>query len=128
MRLLLDTHSFLWAVGTPDRLSEAARRLLADADNEVMVSAVVAWKIAIKYARRKLTLSEPPSVFVPYHMAKAAMVPLPITLEHALHVHTLPLRHGDPFDRLLVAQSQVEGLPIVTCDRHIARYDVAVVW
>jgi PIN domain nuclease of toxin-antitoxin system len=128
MRVLLDTHSFLWAVSAPHLLSEPARRVLSDANNEVLVSIVVAWEIAIKYATGKLALAQPPAVFMPYHMAEAAMTPLPISMEHALHVATLPLRHRDPFDRLLVAQSQVEGIPIVTSDPHIRLYDVVVVW
>ncbi|MHB0876050.1 MAG: type II toxin-antitoxin system VapC family toxin [Anaerolineae bacterium] len=128
MTVLLDTHAFLWAVYAPYRLSPAMRELLSDSDNDVLVSAAVAWEIAIKYSTGKLTLAEPPSVFVPRHMVAARMSPLPITVEHALRVGALPLHHRDPFDRLLVAQSQVEGLPIVSCDPHIARYDVEVIW
>jgi PIN domain nuclease of toxin-antitoxin system len=128
MRVLLDTHTFLWWITDADSLSGAARETLADGANEVFLSAVSAWEIAIKAGRGRLTLSDEPHRFVTQQLIKNSFHGLPLHLAHALHVYGLPEHHRDPFDRLLVAQSQLEGLPMVTADAEIARYDVSVIW
>jgi PIN domain nuclease of toxin-antitoxin system len=128
VRALLDTNAFLLAaLGDPD-LPARARSLLADGSNEFFLSAVSAWEIAIKYGRRKLPLHEPPDLYVPPRIARLGLKTLPIAISHALHVHSLPPVHKDPFDRLLIAQAQLESLPILTSDANIARYDVEVIW
>jgi PIN domain nuclease of toxin-antitoxin system len=128
MRALLDTHTFLWWNMDDPRLSGRARQILADGSNEIFLSAASAWEIAIKTARGRLTLPEPPASYVPSRMALHHFHHLPIQVSHALHVFKLPDLHQDPFDRLLVAQSQLEELPILTADEIIARYEVEIIW
>lgn len=126
MRYLLDTHVWLWLQSDTARVPDSVRARLADPDVSVLLSSVSSWEIAIKYARGKLPLPEPPVTYVPTRMHRDAITALPVSHAHALHVATLPHHHGDPFDRLLVAQAQIEGIPIVTADRQIPRYDVEV--
>lgn len=124
MRVLLDTQVWLWMLAAPGRLSEPARALVVAGENELLLSAASAWEIAIKYALGKLRLPEPPGDLVPRLMTRTGITPLPIHHRHALHVATLPPRHRDPFDRLLVAQAQIERLPILTADRNFTLYEV----
>ena len=128
MRLLLDTHTFLWWVTDDARLSSQARALIADNSNDLYLSAASGWEIAIKAQLGRLRLPEHAPQFVMAQLALNAIQVLPIQLHHALHVFTLPLHHRDPFDRLLVAQSQLEDLPLVTADTRISDYAVNVVW
>ncbi|HEU5014064.1 MAG TPA: type II toxin-antitoxin system VapC family toxin [Roseiflexaceae bacterium] len=128
MNILLDTHAFLWWITDDPQLSAGARDVLRDGTNVVFVSAASGWEIAIKAQLGKLPLSEPPEQFVPAQLGLNSFRDLPIQMRHALHVYTLPLHHRDPFDRVLVAQSQLEQLPIVTADPLIAQYDVQVIW
>ena len=127
MRLLLDTQCWLWMQAEPDRFSPEARKLLLDPSNELFLSAASSWEIAIKYALGKLPLPEPPSTYVPSRMQSSGVIGLAIEHAHALHVESLPPHHRDPFDRLLVAQAQLEALPIMTADRVLASYSVTVV-
>jgi len=116
MRLLLDTHAFLWWCANDPRLSTKVTAAVGDGDNEVYFSAVSGWEIAIKSRLGRLDLPEAPFGV------------LPITLRHALSDFQLPAVHPDPFDRLLVSQAQVEGLTLVTNDRAMGKYDVATFW
>ena len=128
MKGLLDTHTFLWwNLGDP-QLSQTAREFISDGNNEVYLSAASAWEIAIKCAKGRLTLPENPERYVGNRMAHYRFLPLPIQLSHALHVFGLPAIHQDPFDRLLIAQSRLEDIPIVTSDSEMARYKVQVIW
>jgi PIN domain nuclease of toxin-antitoxin system len=124
MRLLLDTHAFLWAAGSPARLSETARAAIADRANDVYVSVAVAWEIAIKAGSGKLRLPMEPAAYLPSRLAAMGLTPLPITLDHALAVAALPAVHADPFDRIMIAQAQVEGLTLVTRDPFTRGYAV----
>ena len=128
MRVLLDTNVFLWSNEDPDRLSSTARELVEDSTNYVFLSAVSAWEIAIKYEKGSLKLPEPAHQFVIDRVFRLRLQPLNIELPHALRAGSLPPIHRDPFDRLLVAQSQLEGLPILTSDARIAAYGVEVIW
>ncbi len=128
MRALLDTHAFLWWNTDDPRLSALARELIADGRNEIYLSVVSAWEIAIKAARGSLILPEPPEQYVPSRLRLHRMLVLTIQLRHALAVHDLPMIHRDPFDRLLVAQSRIEDLPLLTADSELAQYGVAVAW
>jgi PIN domain nuclease of toxin-antitoxin system len=127
MRLLLDTHVFIWMHGEPERLSARARDLLVDADAELYLSVVVAWELGIKIARERLTLPEPLEDYVTSRARLGRMSVLPIGLTHVLDAVTLPALHADPFDRMLVAQARAESLTILTADPWIARYDVEIV-
>ncbi|HWC74817.1 MAG TPA: type II toxin-antitoxin system VapC family toxin [Gemmatimonadales bacterium] len=126
MRLLLDTQVWLWMLAAPERLSSAGRRLVVSLDHELLLSAASAWEIAIKHALGKLKLPGEPADLVPEWMTRTGVTPLPVLHRHALHVATLPPYHRDPFDRMLVAQAQLEQLAILTADRQFARYDVTV--
>jgi len=112
----------------PERFAESARKLVQDSGNTLLLSAASSWEIAIKYALGRLPLPAPPSEYVPERIRRSGVVPLPIQHSHALQVATLPHHHRDPFDRLLIAQAQVEKLPILTSDRQLAAYDVRIHW
>lgn len=127
MRLLLDTVCWLWMQATPERFAEASLALLQDPENDLLLSAASSWEIAIKYSLGKLTLPEGPATYVPSRLRRSGVTPLPVQHVHALHVASLPAHHRDPFDRLLIAQAQVEGLTILTADHVLAGYDVPVV-
>jgi PIN domain nuclease of toxin-antitoxin system len=127
VRYLLDTHVWLWLQTQPERVSADVRDRLGDGSAQLLLSAASSWEIAIKHALGKLPLPEPPKTYVPSRMRHDSVDGLPVTHAHALHVATLPRHHGDPFDRLLVAQSQLEDIPLVTADPRITRYDVAIV-
>lgn len=126
MRLLLDTHAFIWLHDDPQRLG-SAMAIIRDPVNELLVSAVVAWEIAIKASVGRLLLPEPVGTWLPSRMARIRAAPLAIQHEHALAVADLPPLHRDPFDRLLVCQSRLLRAPIVTADRAIIQYDVDVI-
>lgn len=126
MRFLLDTHVFLWLQTEPERLDDALLDRLGRAD-ALLLSPASAWEMAIKYHLGKLPLPAEPGVYVPDRMARSGVEPLPIEITHTLAAGGLPPHHRDPFDRLLVAQSQLTGLPLVTADRQIAAYDVEVI-
>ncbi len=123
MRLLLDTHVVLWwRLDAPD-LSRRVRRAIASAD-QVFVSAASAWEVAIKVALGKLRLDEPFAAMVD----DSTFDQLPVSFEHAARLQVLPPHHADPFDRMLVAQAQVEGLTIVSHDARLRDYDVTLLW
>ncbi len=122
MNLLLDTHVLLWWLAGEPSLGERARQAITDGKNTVFLSAVAVWEIRIKQSLGKL---EVPDQFREV-LARERFVPLPVTVEHAHAIASLPPIHRDPFDRLLVAQAQVERLTVVTRDHHIPLYGVAV--
>src|SRR5881394_2126457 len=126
MRLLLDTQVWLWMVVAPERLSPAARRLVVSEDTELVLSAVSSWEIAIKHALGKLQLPGKPEALVPEWTARTGVTQLAVLHRHALHVASLPLHHRDPFDRLLIAQAQVEDVAVLTADAQFERYEVSV--
>jgi PIN domain nuclease of toxin-antitoxin system len=128
MRFLVDTHCWLWAVSAPERLKHSGRELLEDPANTVIFSAVSALEIAIKVSLGKLKLPEHASDFVSSRIETLAMTVLPVYVAHALRVASLPRHHGDPFDRLLVAQCQIERLPLMTADAALVAYDVEILW
>ena len=120
MRLLLDTHALLWALAEPTKLSGQAFDAVADERNDVFVSAVSAWEIAIKRALGKLLAPDDLETGI----ASQGFSPLHITFHHAEVAGALPRHHANPFDRMLVAQAQAEGLTLVTRDAHIPLYGV----
>ena len=124
MRLLVDTHAALWLLADDRRLSNRAGELLSDPRNEVILSAVVVWEVAIKRSLGKL---DAPDGFADLFV-DAGADPLPIRIDHARAVRTLPWHHRDPFDRLLVVQAQHEQASIVSDDKRLAAYGVRVAW
>ena len=127
MRILLDTQCWLWMALSPGRFSDRSRKLVEDRRNALYLSAASAWEIAIKHGLGKLRLPESPESYVPARMAALAVQSLPIDPHHALRVASLPAHHRDPFDRLLVAQAQIEDLPLLTADAALAAYDVTTI-
>lgn len=128
MRALLDTHAFVWWVTDDSRLSSTARSIIVDPGNMLFVSAASAWEIVIKVRLGKLSLPEVPELYIPSRLEINRFESLAIQIIHALQVTNLPDLHRDPFDRILIAQSQVEKMPIVTVDKLIAQYPIDVIW
>ena len=128
MKLLLDTCTFLWTIEGGAALSVDAREALRDPANDVFLSAVSAWEIAVKHALGKLPLPDPPSRYVPKQRASRGIAPLPLDEDAALHLSLLPELHRDPFDRMLICQALAAGMLIVTPDPEIARYPVRTLW
>lgn len=108
----------------PERFSDQSRHLIEAAGTELFLSAASSWEIAIKYSLGKLKLPSEPAELIPRWLAETRTVPLPIEHSHALHVAKLPPHHRDPFDRMLIAQARIEGLPILTADQQFSAYDV----
>ncbi len=127
LRVLLDTNVFLWAIQEPEILNEAAREAIADPNTEVFVSSAVAWEIAIKHAKGHLPLPLAPLIYVPSRTKALGFIDLPITQEHALAISLLPAIHADLFDRIMIAQAQVEGLAFVTRDARVTAYPVKTI-
>jgi PIN domain nuclease of toxin-antitoxin system len=128
MRVLLDTHCWLLWLTEQEKLKEGAREILENGSNTVFLSAASSWEIAIKYSIGKLNLPEPPERFVPKRLMRDAISSLPVQHNHALRVAELPYHHRDPFDRLIIAQSIVEGFPVMTVDRQFELYDIEIIW
>lgn len=120
MRLLLDTHAFLWWLADDRKLGARARAAIADPASEVHVSAASAWEIAVKRAAGKLRAPGNIREWI----ERSAFADLPITVEHAVAAAELPRHHGDPFDRMLVAQARLESLTLVAHDAELELYDV----
>jgi len=128
MKLLLDTHTFLWFIAGNPNLSSNARLLIEDIANDIFISPVSLWEIAIKFSLGRLPLSSPFGVLIPEQMSINGFQLLPMEIEHIAAVATLPHHHRDPFDRLLVAQSLVEQMPVVGIDAAFDVYGVDRLW
>lgn len=125
MRLLLDTHALLWALSAPGKLPAGIRAAVEDPANIVFASAASAWEMAIKQARGKLDF---PGADLAGALRRASLLELPVAIKHAAAAARLPPLHRDPFDRMLVAQAQVEGLSLVSRDPAVRKYQVTVLW
>jgi len=128
VNLLLDTHSFLWFVANDSRLSLDARSAIESPANRKWFSVASCWEISIKSGLGKLQLSDTVGVFLPQEIAANRFSLLPIELRHVSFVSGMPLHHRDPFDRLLIAQSEIETLTIVGCDTAFDAYGVSRIW
>jgi len=127
VKVLVDTHCWLWALARPEELNAEGAALLSDDETEIVFSAASVWEISIKLALGKLRVTAADeSLFA--IIDEQPVTRLPILHSHARHVATLPLHHGDPFDRMLIAQAQMENLPIVTADDQFLRYEVEIIW
>ncbi len=127
MKILLDTHVFLWAIGTSTKLSAGTIEMLGNKSTEVFLSVASFWEIALKYAKGNLILPDPPKVFVPRAIAAASIKSLPIVLRETILIGELPLHHRDPFDRMIITQAKVHKLIIVTGDQLFDKYDVETI-
>jgi len=128
VKVLIDTHVWLWMCDGFERIGVRAREVLADPETEILISSASVWEIAIKYRLGKLRLPEPPDRWAPTRRSAVGGTALPVTHAHAAAVADLPDHHQDPFDRLLIAQALLERTPIVTADGVFASYGVEVTW
>jgi PIN domain nuclease of toxin-antitoxin system len=128
VRLLLDTHAFLWFITDDPKLSAPARELIADPNNEVLISPVSYWETAIKVSIGKYPLSTPYETFITHGIDGNGFKILPIEPGHATILATMPFHHRDPFDRMLVAQAQVEKISVVSNDAVLDLYGVSRLW
>lgn len=128
MRLLLDTHAFIWLDIARNRLSESVQQAILDVKNELYLSLTSVWEMQVKIQLGKLSLNAPLSDTVASQQQANRIRLLPIELRHILALNNLPQHHSDPFDRLLISQAQVEKLTLVTRDSKIGQYDVPILW
>lgn len=128
MKLLIDTCTFLWIARDSPRLSKTAAAMYLDRDNQLYLSAASAWEISIKHASGRLPLPQRPDIFVPRIRDASDMASLDVDEESAFRAGRLPGLHGDPFDRMLIAQAIVHGMTILTPDPQIEQYAVRVLW
>ncbi len=128
MKILLDTHVFLWWIADARQLSKQARECIADGRNTLCWSAASSWEVTIKHALGRLRLSKPPDQFLPGELLKNRVESLPIVDAHAFRAGMLPPHHKDPFDRMLVAQAQIEGMVLLSNDPILSRYEVSIDW
>lgn len=112
----------------PPQLSQKARQIIGNGENTLFLSAASGWEIAIKTRLGKLKLPADIASFILEQLSVNAVTPLPIQMKHALRVSSLPDFHRDPFDRMIVAQAQVEDLPVLTADPQFAAYNVQIIW
>ncbi len=128
MNALLDTHTFLWWVAGAPQLSKTEKDFITNPDNKIFFSAASAWEIVIKIGTSKLTLPEESDFYITSRLISNRFQILPIELSHTLQIAKLPDLHRDPFDRIIIAQSQVTGMPILTIDRLIVQYPIDIIW
>jgi PIN domain nuclease of toxin-antitoxin system len=128
LKLLLDTQCFLWWFTEPERLNADAIEQIMAEDNELFFSVASAWEIAIKVSIGKLPLTEPVDIYVASRMQRLGIKYLDIGFSHVCKVSTLPFLHRDPFDRILIAQTQMEELTLVTADEILTKYGVSLLW
>lgn len=128
MRLLLDTHVFLWWIEDAPDLSRKARAAIANPDNQCFLSLASSWEMAIKLSLGKLRLPDAIERFIPQQLAENGFSQLQIDFRHVARVASLAFHHRDPFDRLLVAQAMEEKLSVVSADKQFAKYGVKRIW
>ena len=128
MKVLIDTHAFLWMVTADTRLSPKASRVLTNGSNELLISAATAWEIMLKWGVGKLKLVGGPTAFLEEQLAENDIRVIPVEPAHVFRIEGLPAIHQDPFDRLLVAQAIEEDVPILTADAAVQRYPVKAIW
>jgi len=128
MRILLDTHTFLWFIEGNTRLSLTARQLIEDSTNERLFSIASVWEMAIKFSLGRLKLSQPLATLIPQQLVRNRIDLLGIALDHTAVVSALPFHHHDPFDRLLISQAIFEQIPLISIDSVFDQYGVIRLW
>jgi PIN domain nuclease of toxin-antitoxin system len=129
MKLLLDTHTFLWMLEDNKQLSKQARELLRDLNNDLFLSIISPWEMAIKIRTEKFEPpKEPLDQFIQQQLNITAINLIDISLRHIQLISTLPLHHRDPFDRMLIAQSVIENMPIISADTAFDAYGITRLW
>ena len=128
LKILLDTHVLLWWLEDSPRLGARARKIFEDEEDSLLWSLASSWEVAIKVAKGRLRLAEPILTFLPRALEEQEIGLLPITHTHVLRVGELQRHHGDPFDRLLIAQAREERIPVLTSDPDFRDYEVETIW
>ena len=128
MRVLLDTCTFLWIAVDSPRLSDRAREIFRNPENDVFLSSVSTWELTVKHGLGRLPLPEPPETYIPALRQRHGIAPLALDEEATLYLGRLPALHRDPFDRMLVCQSIIEGMALLTPDESISRYPIRSMW
>jgi PIN domain nuclease of toxin-antitoxin system len=128
MRLLLDTHTLIWFSAGDSNLSNNVRDLIEDEDNEKLLSTASIWEMAIKQSKGKLTLALPLKNYIEQKLVFDDFNLLTINLDHLNVITTLPFHHGDPFDRLIIAQAMIEGIPVLSRDSVFDAYTINRIW
>lgn len=128
MKLLLDTHAFIWWDREPERLPPRVYSACENPDNQLYLSVASVWEMQIKVGVGKLSFQQPLSDIIENQKNENGLTILPVNLPHVWQLATLPSHHNDPFDRMLVAQAMAEKMALVTADRHIARYSAELFW
>jgi PIN domain nuclease of toxin-antitoxin system len=128
VKILLDTHCLLWAMAEPERLGNKARALLENRNTQLYLSVASSWEIAIKAKLGKIPLPQTPDLYIADVINYLNLIPLEINNNHVLQTYFLPAHHQDSFDRLLIAQSRVEKLALMTTDRQFRTYEVELIW
>jgi len=127
MSILLDTHIFIWAAGESSRLKPSVKEILSDPGQQIFLSSVTAFEVAVKWSLGKLKLPKPPADLIEDFLAESGVSQLALTIRDANTVADLPFHHKDPFDRLLVAQARTNGLRLMTADPKLEKYDVDLI-
>ncbi len=128
MRVLFDTHAFLWIISNDPQLSPSARDTFSRQENEIILSVASVWEILLKAATGKFPFPQPVGRFLRTELRKTSVTVLPILLQHVLRLEDLPPHHRDPFDRIILAQAIEEDLPIMSADSKFRLYPVEVLW
>ena len=128
MKYLLDTHAFLWFVSEDNRLSSKAQSIIKNSRNDIYFSAVSAWEMSIKIRLGRLSIEEELEPFIIKQLSENNFSTLSITIFHSIYTSKLPEIHKDPFDRMIIAQSKVENMSLISKDKNIKKYKVPVVW
>jgi PIN domain nuclease of toxin-antitoxin system len=128
MKVLLDTHAFLWSIAGDKKLSKTARKTFLDPRNRLFLSAVSMWEICIKISLEKLSLKSGWFKKIQNEMSTNAVQWLPVEMQHCVELTKLPFHHRDPFDRMLVAQARVEDLQVLSRDVRLSAYDIECIW
>jgi len=128
MKLLLDTHTFIWWANEPEKLSEKVVAACRDSNNTLILSVVSAWEMQIKMQLGKLKISRPIEELIKTQQQTNGLHVLPVELAHVLNLNNLPSHHKDPFDRLLIAQATIEGATLVSVDPAFSSYSVQLLW
>ena len=128
MKVLLDTHAFLWLIGDLPKLSAKAKKIFTDSENEILLSVASIWEMGIKVSLGKLDITQPFNKFIPSQLHQNGITQLDIKFRHINEVVNLPFHHRDPFDRLIIAQAIIEDIPILSNDSHFDLYDIERIW
>lgn len=128
MQYLIDTHVMIWWVTADHRLSKTAINTIKHSRSTIYWSAASLWEISIKFKLGRLEFESPPEILIPKELAKNRIEPLAIQDHHAFRAGQLPFQHKDPFDRMLVAQAQIESLALISNDSMFAQYEIDIVW